>query len=259
MDDSPNNPIAYDGNNWYNAPMTFAYQHSGSQNLYMPEELADMKDKDITSVSFSCFGEQAYYTSDYHSTAKIYIKEVDDEEFYKNPGTGDLEWFALDNQTADATAELNLNFLSSTVNNEDIIITFDLSQKPFHYTGKTLLLTITNESDQSVDMTELVRFNWMDRNNNDKKRSCIFANDHTDFMQNLSVNNRISALDSFEGENDHVPAVQFTYTSGTTAIANLLANDKATSDDAWYTLQGVRIEKPSKGIYIHHGQKIVLK
>lgn len=259
MDDPQNNPIAYDGNNWYNAPMTFAYKYSGSQNLYMPEELADLKDKDITSISFSCFGELAYYTSDYHSTAKIFIKEVDDEEFNKNAGTGDLEWFSLDNESANATAELNLNFMNSTINNEDIVITFDLSKNPFHYTGKTLLLTISNESDQTVDMSELVRFNWMDRKKNENTRSCVFANDDIDFMEDLSANNRISALDSHEGQNDHVPAVQFTYSSGTTAITNLLTNNHATSDDAWYTLQGVRIQKPTKGIYIHHGQKIVLK
>lgn len=35
------------------------------------------------------------------------------------------------------------------------------------------------------------------------------------------------------------------------------ANDK--SDDAYYTLQGVRVNHPTKGIYIHEGRKIVIK
>ena len=31
------------------------------------------------------------------------------------------------------------------------------------------------------------------------------------------------------------------------------------ADDAWYTLQGVRIDKPSvKGVYIHKGRKVVV-
>ena len=257
--ESSNSPVAYDGNNWYNAPMTFAYRNSGSQNLYLPEELEAMKGQYITSVSFSCFGDQAYYTQQYSGKAKIYLSEVDDTEFHKNEGTGDLEWFALDNNAQSATAELNLDFFSSTVNGEDIVITFDLSQNPFKYTGKTLLLTIANESDQCLDMTELVRFNWIDRKEGDKPRSCVFANDNIDFMQDLAANNRISSADSFEGRNDHVPAVRFTYTSATTAVDNVAVDARRASDNAWYTLQGVRVSHPSKGLYIHNGRKVLVK
>ena len=30
-------------------------------------------------------------------------------------------------------------------------------------------------------------------------------------------------------------------------------------DNYYYTLQGVRVEKPLKGIYIHNGKKVVIK
>ena len=33
----------------------------------------------------------------------------------------------------------------------------------------------------------------------------------------------------------------------------------AVADDAYYTLQGTRVERPtSKGIYIHNGKKIII-
>ncbi|MBQ9178967.1 MAG: hypothetical protein IJ140_08315 [Prevotella sp.] len=32
-----------------------------------------------------------------------------------------------------------------------------------------------------------------------------------------------------------------------------------TGDDAWYNMQGQRVEKPVKGIYIHNGKKTVIK
>ena len=36
--------------------------------------------------------------------------------------------------------------------------------------------------------------------------------------------------------------------------------DAAAADDAaWYTLQGVRVAAPQKGIFIHNGKKVVLK
>ena len=31
------------------------------------------------------------------------------------------------------------------------------------------------------------------------------------------------------------------------------------SDDSYYTLSGIKVTRPSKGIYIHHGKKVVIK
>ena len=31
------------------------------------------------------------------------------------------------------------------------------------------------------------------------------------------------------------------------------------ADGAWYNLQGMRVEKPSKGVFIHNGRKVVVK
>ena len=43
----------------------------------------------------------------------------------------------------------------------------------------------------------------------------------------------------------------------TTAIQSIEVDEMA--DDAWYTLQGVRIDKPSvKGVYIHKGRKVIV-
>ena len=42
-----------------------------------------------------------------------------------------------------------------------------------------------------------------------------------------------------------------------TAIEGVAA-EKA-DDGAWYTIQGVRVDKPAKGLYIHNGRKVVIK
>lgn len=44
----------------------------------------------------------------------------------------------------------------------------------------------------------------------------------------------------------------------TTDISEIKANERNT-DDAYYTLQGVKVAHPAKGIYIHQGKKEVLK
>lgn len=64
-----------------------------------------------------------------------------------------------------------------------------------------------------------------------------------------------------------IPTASLTVTSGangitfvedgTTAIQGVTT--ATTADDAWYTLQGVRVAQPTRGLYIHNGKKIVVK
>ena len=44
-----------------------------------------------------------------------------------------------------------------------------------------------------------------------------------------------------------------------TAIEVVQTVKENANDGAWYTLQGVRVDKPAKGIYIHNGKKVVIK
>lgn len=46
--------------------------------------------------------------------------------------------------------------------------------------------------------------------------------------------------------------------NGTTGISEL-KNNASNSDAAYYTLQGVKVAKPVKGIYIHQGKKVMVK
>ena len=51
---------------------------------------------------------------------------------------------------------------------------------------------------------------------------------------------------------------------GTTGIeqvegAENISGQKTKQDSGWYTLQGQRVEHPTKGIYIHNGKKVILK
>lgn len=47
-------------------------------------------------------------------------------------------------------------------------------------------------------------------------------------------------------------------TSGVTEIKNVEVN-KQNNDNAYYTLQGIKVLKPTKGIFIHNGKKVVIK
>lgn len=47
-------------------------------------------------------------------------------------------------------------------------------------------------------------------------------------------------------------------TSGVTEIKNVEVKNQ-NNDNAYYTLQGIKVLKPTKGIFIHNGKKIVIK
>lgn len=42
-------------------------------------------------------------------------------------------------------------------------------------------------------------------------------------------------------------------------IKTVNTNVVKVNNDAWYTIQGVRVAKPTKGVYIHNGKKVVIK
>ena len=51
-------------------------------------------------------------------------------------------------------------------------------------------------------------------------------------------------------------AVVFDFEDQPSGIANV---KEVSTDDSYYTLSGIKITSPSKGIYIYHGKKIVIK
>ena len=53
-------------------------------------------------------------------------------------------------------------------------------------------------------------------------------------------------------------AVTLSLTSGTTAIRSLTPNSSSKGEGNIYSLNGVKVENPSKGIYIKNGKKVIL-
>lgn len=58
---------------------------------------------------------------------------------------------------------------------------------------------------------------------------------------------------------DNATAAKMSVVMGgsTTGITKVTADDKA--NDSYYTLSGVRVAAPAKGVYIHQGKKIIVK
>lgn len=244
----------FDGFNCQNAPVTFVYKHSGSQTIYLPHMLEPMKDKEITSIAFSCLPQDCY-VFDYTSTMKLYLSEVAEENFVKD-GNKYL-WFVTDYTNPNASLDFKADFQEAATNEENILIKFQL-EKPFKYTGKTLLVTVVNDGDQSVG--GVVRFFLVKRKSKDEPHyNAIFGSDSKTFMEYYKESKAVTDGNGYR--NAEPAAVQFTYQEPQvhTAVCNIEADESQDSNE-WYNLQGVRIAQPTQaGIYIHNGKKVIVR
>ena len=198
---------AWDGFNLQNAPFIFAYGHSGSQVIYTAEQLAEMKDKEITSLSFKCFTNDDY-TEAYTSNAKLYLQEIDGNEFPKSAiDNTSLSWVEFNKDNVIATADLNIDFLTAAINMEDVEITFDLSAKPYKYTGKSLVVTVVNDATGDYPQGT-IQFYWIPSKKEDPWRSLVYGSDDTDFLTHKSNG---FTMKGNEDKWKNAPIAKFTY------------------------------------------------
>ncbi|MBO4659763.1 MAG: leucine-rich repeat domain-containing protein [Prevotella sp.] len=69
-----------------------------------------------------------------------------------------------------------------------------------------------------------------------------------------SNNSNLMLISIFEGDSEDGADVD-----GIKEIKNVESTVAKTKDNAWYTLQGVRVSSLTKGVYIHNGKKVVIK
>lgn len=87
------------------------------------------------------------------------------------------------------------------------------------------------------------------------------ADNPDSFEVALSSPAKESLTFSFTGNRPCVRITLFTANPSTSGIEETVADDSENADDAWYTLQGLRLDRqPSApGLYIHNGRKIFIR
>lgn len=169
----------YDGTIFNIYPVCPVYVHSGGQLIYTPEQLADAKDKNITSISLKAYHE---YMLEYEGSVKLYIQETDEPTFVKD--ASGRHFFAVDkNATPNATASLVSNS-DKAWTTEDFKLTLST---PYHYTGKNLVLTFVDDANgEYMDATNgFMTFFSFDPT--DKViRAANYTNDKVDFFAGLA-------------------------------------------------------------------------
>ena len=235
------------------APTNFYLAHTGAQMLYTVDELADMQDKtdvEINAISFKFRND--YWYDDIVRDVKMYLEAIDDTQFAVNEN-GVKQFFNFDNQVYEANeVYAMLDFFG-----EDVEMKFELDEPFALEAGKTLLVTIvfdaedddncTGGSDDAPFYTSGIRSKCM-----------VYTDNWTSFLNYEEFPDATAMLGC--GTNAELPVTLFDYTygAGTTAIQEVKA---AAQDGAYYNLMGQKFTEGNMpaGIYIHNGQKIVVK
>lgn len=199
-----NNSERFVGSNWYNAPIIPTYKHSGVQMLYTADELAEMADSEINSLKFKFYCET--YVS-YSSNITVFLQETDATEFEYAESSESRKWFAFDKENPTAATTFERDFYELYYLDGELEIS--LAEKPFAYSGKNLVVTVVNESEDYINSSDgAIAFYCYTANT---ARNANFSHDTVTFFENLDKDGYVNSSSDHEFMSKELPVVQFGY------------------------------------------------
>ncbi len=164
--ENPSEDYMFDGGNFQNLPMAPVYHNSTSQVIYRADEISDMTNSTIESISYAVNTDNYMYSWEGgggNYTFRVYLQEIDEDDFRKGDSDNPTTWFATDLTSPQAELELPINWddiYDTSDYGEPYIITIDMSSNPFTYTGKNLLVTLVVEGDGYVGGSEICFYQY---------------------------------------------------------------------------------------------------
>ncbi|MBQ3961839.1 MAG: hypothetical protein II683_08610 [Muribaculaceae bacterium] len=245
----------YNGSYFDMAPTNFYLAHTGAQMLFTPDLLADLDGKQnvkIKSLKFT-FMNESFETIE--RNVLIYLQESDATEFAVENNI--KQFFPLETLVGEDALSIDL----VDAYGDDCVLEYNVD---FAFTpGKTLIVTMvydaedddncTMGSDYAPFYTSGIRGKCMTYTNNTVSfTDYALGNDFPDATAMLGC-----------GTNVELPVTEIGYTYEEQTVTGIddLTVKPATADDAYYNLQGQRMNSANlpAGIYIHQGKKVIVK
>ena len=245
----------YDGSYFDMAPTNFYLAHTGSQLIYTADELADLDGKEnvkITGIAFKFYSETF---EEIIRNAKLYLEATDATEFAVVDGV--KQFFPFEG----AVAELALDLDMLEMYGEDCEVEFEIAEPFALESGKNLLVTVvfdaedddncTSGSDYAPFYTSGIRGKGM-----------TYTNNWTSFDDYALSENFPDATATLGcGTNVELPVTRINYRYEDTSSGIEEIEAQTAKDGAYYNLMGQKFSADNlpAGIYIHNGQKIIIK
>jgi hypothetical protein len=246
----------YNGSYWDCAPTTYYLAHTGAQMLYTADELADLqgkKDIEITMLSFKFQNDGAY--EDIFRNVKIYMEATDATEFAVND-EGVKQFFDFQELVYEGQEEFSM----LDCYYDDQVMEYVLP-KPFGMeAGKNLLVTMVYDADDDDNCTggtDLAPF----YTTGIRSQCMTYTDNYESFVEYAEGNYFPDATATLGcGTNVELPVTLITYTyTKSTGVEEVKA---ATAEsNVYYNLMGQKFDGNNlpAGIYIHNGQKVIVK
>lgn len=245
----------YNGSYFDMAPTNFYLAHTGAQMLFTPDLLADLDGKQnvkIKSLKFT-FMSESFETIE--RNVLIYLQESDATEFAVENNI--KQFFPLETLVGEDALSIDL----IDTYGDDCVLEYNVD---FAFTpGKTLIVTMvydaedddncTMGSDYAPFYTSGIRGKCMTYTNNTVSfTDYALGNDFPDATVMLGCGTNVELP---------VTGIGYTYEEQTVTGIDDLTVKPATADDAYYNLQGQRMNSANlpAGIYIHQGKKVIVK
>ena len=252
-----NTTEVYDGSYWDCAPTTYYLAHTGAQMIYTANELADLQGKknvQITKLTFRLQNAGAY--EDIYRNVKIYMEASDATEFAVNE-EGVKQFFTFDKLVYEGAEEFSmLDFYY-----EDQMMEYELDE-PFSLPAdKNLIVTMVYDAEDDDNCigggTDMAPFYCTSV----RGQGMTYTDNVESFLDFANGNDFPDATATLGcGTNVELPVTVITYTySKSTSVDEVKA---ATAEsNVYYNLMGQKFNGNNlpAGIYIHNGQKVIVK
>ena len=164
--------------------------------------------------------------------------------------TMDKMYITIGGQTQSATLVDNEATRELVAALQNAPITITLNDNNFEIWGSLGRSLATNNEQMTAQPGDIVLYNG--------SNICIFYASNSWSYTRLGKIDGLSEseLRTFLKAGQSNIAVTLSLTSGTTAIKSI--NGKRLKDGAYYSLNGVKVDNPSKGLYIKNGKKVIL-
>ncbi len=238
------------------APTNFYLAHTGSQMIFTANELEEMQGRyevKINKLSFKFRNDDSF--DEITRNVVVYMQAIDESEFAIVEGV--KQFFNFENEVAQA----NLVYDMVNLYGEDVVMPFELKE-PFELpAGKNLLVTIvfdaedddncTYGTDAAPFYTSGIRHQAMTYTDN--------YNSFIEYAQGEDFPDATAMLGCGTDVDLPVTLIDYTYQTKKTAVEEIQAAQA--QDNVYYNLMGQKFSADNlpAGIYIHNGEKVLVK
>lgn len=246
----------YNGSYFDMAPTNFYLAHTGAQMIYTVDELAALQTLDgvkINKFAFKLYNAGTW--EDIYRDVKLYLQEIDDVAFAVNDD-GIKQFFTF----GDPVLETSVSYEFVNTMDENVELELELTE-PFALTaGKNLLVTVVFDAEDDDNCTmgsDYAPF----YTSGIRGKAMVYTNNWTSFVDYAQGENFPNATAMLGcGTNVELPVTQIVYSCApSTGIQEVEAVNAG--DNAYYNLMGQKFNGGNlpAGIYIHNGQKMIIK